>query len=76
MTPEFLSDGFAEMTGMTVQQAWDLYRQNAMAGVHPDDQEGVAARMAAFVASGDSQREIVYRLKKGDEGYILSLIHI
>ncbi len=70
MTPEFLSDGFAEMTGMTVQQVWDLYRQDAMAGVHPDDQEGVAAHMAAFVASGDSQCEIVYRLKKGDEGYI------
>ena len=54
MIPEFLSDGFAAMTGMTQEAAWELYRRDAMAGVHPDDREAVAARMAEFIGGGES----------------------
>ncbi|WP_418703973.1 PAS domain-containing protein [Anaerotruncus massiliensis (ex Liu et al. 2021)] len=70
MIPEFLSDGFAAMTGMTQEAAWELYRRDAMAGVHPDDREAVAARMAEFIGGGESSCELIYRLKKGDGGYI------
>ncbi|WP_343208640.1 hybrid sensor histidine kinase/response regulator [Anaerolentibacter hominis] len=70
MRPEFLSDGFAAMTGMTLEEAWRLYREDAMAGVHPDDQKYVNEQMAAYVESGDSHCELVYRLKKGAEGYV------
>ena len=66
MRPEFLSDGFAAMTGMEYEEAWDLYRDDAMYGVHPQDQPygrtdgGVCLRRLG-------SREIVYRLKKGRE---------
>jgi len=70
MTPEFLSDRFADMTGMTTEEAWELYKENAMAGVHPDDQASVRAQMNHYIASGENHCEIVYRLKKGDGDYL------
>lgn len=70
MTPEFLSDGFAAMTGMSMEEAWKLYQEDAMTGVHPDDQGLVNRQMAEFVDSGNTNCEIVYRLKKGDGSYI------
>lgn len=70
MTPEFLSEGFSVMTGMTPETAWKLYREDAMKGVHPDDQEQVIQNMARFVVSGKSRIDLVYRLLKGDGGYV------
>ena len=70
MTPEFLSDGFAAMTGMTLQEAWDLYREDAMAGVHPEDRVYVYQQMNAYIAGGEGHCEIVYRLQKGDGSYL------
>ena len=70
MTPEFLSDGFAAMTEMTLEDAWRIYRQDAMAGVHPDDQGRVDRQMRQFVANGESNCEITYRLLKGSGGYL------
>ena len=35
IVPEFISDGFAAMTGMTLEQAYALYGSDAGAGVHP-----------------------------------------
>lgn len=69
MTPEFLSDGFAAMTGMTTDEAWQLYREDAMAGIHPDDCAYVKEQMDEYIASGASSWEIIYRLKK-DSGYV------
>ena len=37
IVPEFISDGFAAMTGMTLEQAYALYGSDAGAGVHPED---------------------------------------
>lgn len=70
MQPEFLSDGFAAMTGMTMEEAWELYSGDAMAGVHPSDMQHVKEEMDRFVASGENQCEIIYRLKKGDGSYL------
>lgn len=70
MTPEFLSEGFAALTGMTLEAAWTLYRTDAMAGVHPEDRAIVNTRMCEYIASGESQCEIVYRLRRGDGGYV------
>lgn len=70
MVPEFISDGFAELTGMTLEEAWKLYQTDAMAGVHPDDKEFVYKKLSAYIVSGESQCEIVYRLKKGDGSYV------
>lgn len=68
MVPEFLSDGFAAMTGMSLEEAWRLYRLDAMAGVHPDDLGWVCQQMEDYI-SGDSTCEIIYRLQRGDGGY-------
>lgn len=68
--PEFLSEGFAALTGMSLEQAWDLYRNDALAGVHPGDRADLSARLAGFIAGGEKYCECVYRLKKGDGSYV------
>lgn len=70
MVPEFLSDGFAEMTEMSLDEAWELYKESALAGVHPLDQKRISDQMMSYIASEASQCEMEYRLKKGDGSYI------
>ena len=70
MTTEFLSDGFAAATGMEPEEAWQLYRQDALAGVHPDDREATRVKVAAFAASGESHCELTFRLRRGGGGYV------
>lgn len=70
MTPEFLSEGFAAMTKMEMEEAWNIYKEDAMAGVHPLDREYVEAQMNEYVDGGQSSCEIVYRLLRGDGGYL------
>ena len=71
MIPEFLSEGFAEMTKMSMEEAWDIYRKDALAGVHPDDREFVNRRMEDYLAAGEGPPcEMVYRLKTGSGGYV------
>lgn len=69
LIPEFLSDGFAAMAGMSLEESWELYRNDAMAGVYPEDREYVYQQMDSYVAGGE-HREIVYRLRRGDGSYI------
>ncbi|MFQ8900058.1 MAG: PAS domain-containing protein [[Clostridium] scindens] len=64
MIPEFISDGFAAMTEMDMDDAWELYSSDAMAGVHPEDRERVRKAMEKYIAGCDSSYEIVYRIKK------------
>lgn len=80
LIPEFLSEGFSAMIGMTPDEAWELYRDNANAGVHPDDQALVNRHIAAFIADRKGICEITYRIRKGGGGYLwvkntLSMIH-
>lgn len=70
MRPEYLSDGFAAMTGMTLEEAWNLYQNDSMAGVHPDDLAAVQQQMAQYAAGGVGRCEATYRLKKGDGSYL------
>lgn len=68
-TPEFLSEGFAAMTGMTLDQAWELYRKNAMSGVHPDDVPELTRELNEFISSDRENIEMTYRLRRGDGSY-------
>lgn len=70
LVPEYLSDGFAEMTDMSLDEAWRLYKQDAMTGVHPDDIESVNQKMMEFIKNNENHCEITYRLKKGKDKYI------
>ena len=57
------------MAGMSLEESWELYRNDAMAGVYPEDREYVYQQMDSYVAGGE-HREIVYRLRRGDGSYI------
>lgn len=70
LTPEFLSDGFAAMTGMTIDEAWELYAQDATVGVHPDDVDTLNAQISSYISDHKDSCELVYRLKKGDGSYL------
>ncbi|MGN1230665.1 MAG: PAS domain-containing protein, partial [Anaerotignum sp.] len=68
--PEFLSEGFAAMTGMSLDEAWKLYQQDAMTGVHPDDKEQLALDLENYFNGSEEYTELTYRLKRGEEGYL------
>ncbi len=70
MTPEFLSEGFTEMTRMSQEEAWDVYRKDAMAGVHPADKPALMAKVADYIANGSGKCEAIYRLKSGKDNYL------
>lgn len=70
MLPEFISEGFAKMTGMTLPEAYDLYRNDATAGVHPDDLEYALSRLHQHLNENIPTCESIYRLRKGDGSYI------
>ena len=41
LKPEYLSDGFSEMMDMSKEEAWKMYEQDALSGVHTDDRDYV-----------------------------------
>ena len=70
LIPEFMSDGFAALTDMPLEDAWDMYRKDSLAGVHPDDRAQVRRALEAYVADRSSHCEIEYRLRTGSGGYV------
>ena len=70
MTPEFLSEGFTELTRMSKEEAWELYKEDAMAGVHPEDRADLEAEILEYIRSGGGRCEAIYRLKSGPDNYI------
>ena len=70
LTPEYLSDGFAHMVGMPMEEAWNMYKKNALSGVHPDDQEYVKQTLDRCIREKCDRKELQYRLQKGNGGYI------
>lgn len=68
--PEFFSEGFAAMSGMTMEEVWEIYRDNAVAGVHPDDRESLRSQLDAYIAGSSRHCDIIYRLMNGSGGYL------
>lgn len=68
--PEFLSKGFAEMTGMTQEEAWELYGNDGMEGVHPEDKNRLAQELENYFTGEEGIAEFIYRLRKGSDGWI------
>lgn len=68
--PEYLSDGFAEMLDVSLEEAWKIYQENALSGVHPDDQDYVRKNLERCIREKRDKYELQYRLKKGDGSYI------
>lgn len=70
ITPEYVSEGFAAMTGMSMQAAVALYQDNIFAGIHEDDIEINRAKLQEFLNSGDEHREFEARFLHGNGTYI------
>ena len=63
--PEYFSDGYAMLCGMSMEEVWKSYGEDGMAAVHPEDVEQLNAELSDFAASGQDQREFTYRIKRG-----------
>ena len=70
MLPEYLSEGFAAMTGMSTDEAYALYKNDATAGVHPDDLDYIIGRLNQHLKKHLDTCESIYRLRKKDGSYI------
>ena len=68
--PEYLSEGFAEMLDMSHEDAWAMYQESALAGVHPDDQELVRENLERCISENREKYELEYRLQKGNGEYL------
>lgn len=68
--PEYISQGFAEMTGMSLEEAWDLYGEDARDGVHLEDWSGVSEQMDRCIYGNQDHFSMEYRLKKGDGSWV------
>ena len=70
MLPEYISEGFAAMTGMSTDEAYALYKNDATAGVHPDDLDYIFGRLNQHLKKHLDTCESIYRLRKKDGSYI------
>lgn len=70
ITPEYLSDGFAEMLEMPKEQVLQMYQESALAGVHPEDQDYVRENLNQCILENREKYELQYRLRKGNGDYI------
>ena len=70
MLPEYISEGSAAMTGMSTDEAYALYKNDATAGVHPDDLDYIIGRLNQHLKKHLDTCESIYRLRKKDGSYI------
>lgn len=70
MKPEYLSEGFGEMLGMTHQEAWQMYQDSADTGVHPDDRELLWQHLDRCIREKRDKMEMQYRLQKKNGDYL------
>ncbi len=70
MAPEYMSEGFARMIGMSEADAWRMYNEDITAGIHPDDRDRVRRGMSEFIKNRESHYKDSYRMKKEDGSYI------
>lgn len=70
IAPEYLSDGFSEMLDMSKEDAWKMYQEDALSGVHPDDKEYVRKNLDQCIKEKKEKYELQYRLQKGNGNYI------
>lgn len=67
--PEFISEGFAALCGMTPEEMRELYKHDAMAGVHPEDRLRLAKELQEYAQMQNECGEFIYRLVRADGSY-------
>lgn len=80
LIPEYISEGFASMCHMTVEEVENVYKNDIFASFHSDDSDNIKNKVLDSINSGNSHCELTGRLKLKDGGYIwvkstISLIH-
>lgn len=70
MTPEFISDGFAAITHMSLEELETLYAQSIFAGVHPDDIPENEEKLRRYMEHGEGNCELTVRMRRGNGGYV------
>ncbi|MGN0657998.1 MAG: ATP-binding protein [Emergencia sp.] len=70
IAPEFFSEGFAEMTGMETEEAFEFYKDGILSRAHPDERESLTAELRSHLADRDETWENIFRLQKKDGSYI------
>ena len=75
ITPEYISEGFAALVGMTVKEAEELYREDSFAGIHPEDVADSRKKLEAFRSSGEEHCELSARFRRSDGSYMWVRTH-
>ena len=70
LKPEYISEGFAEMAGMSYTAMCQAIQQDFTANIHPQDREMVRGQLLRFIAERQPQGEIVFRMLKQDQSQI------
>ena len=68
--PEFFSQGFADMMGMSVEKAFDFYKAGIESRIHPEEKEKVCRELLEHIREQADCWENVYRLQKADGSWI------
>lgn len=68
--PEYISDGFAAITHMTIEELEQLYGEDFLAGIHPGDLPEIRDKLRRFIEQGAEFCELSARMKRGDGGYV------
>ncbi|MFQ7398943.1 MAG: PAS domain-containing protein, partial [Neglectibacter sp.] len=76
ITPEYISEGFAALVGMTVKETEELYREDSFAGVHPEDVESIRKELEELRSSGEEHCELSIRFRRSDGSYMWVRTHI
>lgn len=70
MVPEYVSNGFAALNGLTVEETMQRYEKDICAGIYPDDVPKIQEKLEQFLEKGEGYGELVGRLLIKDTTYI------
>lgn len=70
LIPEFMSEGFAAMTGRTEAEMLQIYQKEVTGCLHPDDKERTRSLIQNYIDTEKGPCEVVYRLMHSDGTYL------
>ena len=70
LVPEFISEGFAAMTHMTVEQAEEVHEKDVLACICRDDVKRIREELENYIAGGEGNCEMEARVMLSGGGYI------
>lgn len=68
--PEFFSEGFVAMMGMTQEKAFSFFKMGVETRIHLNERDGALRTLFKNIEKKSDSWESVYRLQRGDGDYI------